>query len=271
MTNDSMPDGQLPDADELERLKKQMMALMPKDLTEASSLMAQPMVGAVALSALGFGLATQAFGLWMGAVADAVEASQRVMKFDLPAGGTVADDASLPVKPKPVATRTQSAVDTLIADAKVAAEETVGPIARAVAKPTPAPRAAKPAPVKSPQAAKPAVAKSAPAKSAPAKPAPAKSPQAARADFAAAAKSAVVAKPSPKARPIQPDDLKAISGVGPKLETVLNGLGIWSYAQVAAMTDGEIAWLDDYLGFKGRISRDGWVAQAAKLKPGTRA
>jgi len=263
MTNDSMPDGQLPDADELERLKKQMMALMPKDLTEASSLMAQPMVGAVALSALGFGLATQAFGLWMGAVAGAVEASQRVMKFDLPAGGTVADDASLPVKPKPVAARTQSAVDTLIADAKVAAEETVGPVVRAVAKPTPAPKATKPAPVKSPLAAKPVVAKAAPAK-----PAPAKSPQAARADIAAAAKSAVVAKPSPKARPIQPDDLKAISGVGPKLETVLNGLGIWSYAQVASMTDGEIAWLDDYLGFKGRIGRDGWVAQAAKLGGG---
>jgi NADH-quinone oxidoreductase subunit E len=258
MTNDSMPDGQIPDAKELERLKKQMLTLMPKDLTEATSLMAQPMVGAVALSALGFGMATQAFGMWMGAVAGAVEASQRVMNFDLPAGGTVADEASLPAKSKPVAVRTQSAVDTLIAEAKVAAEETVGPVARVVAKPTPEPTATKPSPVTSSKTAKPVVTKSARAKSA----------QAARADMAAAAKSAAVSKPAPKARPVQPDDLKAISGVGPKLETVLNGLGIWSYAQVASLTDGEIAWLDDYLGFKGRISRDGWVAQAKALAVG---
>ena len=35
----------------------------------------------------------------------------------------------------------------------------------------------------------------------------------------------------PKAmdRPAKPADLKAISGIGPKLEKVLNGLGIWTY------------------------------------------
>jgi NADH-quinone oxidoreductase subunit E len=236
MTNDSLPGGRFPDADEVERLKKQMMALMPRDMTDATSLMAQPVVGAVALSALGFGMATQAFGLWLGAVAGAVEASQRVMNFDLPAGGTVADDASMPAVPKPVAVRTQSAVDTLIAEAKVAAEETAR-ATPAAAKSTPAPKVAKPARVKPVQPDRPV----------------------------AAVAAAVVSKPAPKARPAQPDDLKAISGVGPKLETVLNGLGIWSYAQVATLTDGEIAWLDDYLGFKGRIGRDGWVAQAAKL------
>lgn len=255
MTNDSMPDGQLPDAEELERLKKQMIALMPKDLTEATSLMAQPMVGAVALSALGFGMATQAFGMWMGAVAGAVQASQRVINFDLPAGGTVADDASLPVEAKPIAARTKSAVDTLIADAKVAAKETVAPIARPVADPTPALKTAKRGPAKTSQASKPAVAK----------PGPARSPQAARADMAVAAASAAVSKPAPMARPVQPDNLKAITGVGPKLEIVLNALGIWSYAQVAALTGGEIAWLDDHLGFKGRIGRDDWVGQASKL------
>jgi NADH-quinone oxidoreductase subunit E len=85
--------------------------------------------------------------------------------------------------------------------------------------------------------------------------------------MALAAASAIVSKPAPMAKPVQPDNLKAITGVGPKLETVLNGLGIWSYAQVAALTDGEIAWLDDYLGFRGRIGRDGWVAQAVKLRP----
>jgi NADH-quinone oxidoreductase subunit E len=236
MTNDSLPSGQFPDAAELERLKQQMVALMPKDLTETTSLMAQPMVGAVALSALGFGMATQAFGMWMGAVAGAVEASQRAMNFDLPAGGTVADDASLPTKPTPASARAKSAVDTLIADAKVAATETVGAVARPVVKASVRPRAAKAPPVR---AAKPGV--------------------------AVQARSSALSKPAPMARPTQPDDLKAISGVGPKLETVLNGLGIWTYAQISGLSKGEIAWLDDYLGFKGRIDRDGWVAQAAKL------
>jgi NADH-quinone oxidoreductase subunit E len=177
------------------------------------------------------------------------------MHFDLPAGGTVADDASLPVKPTPVAARAKSAVDTLIADAKVAAKETVGPAPRPVSRSQPV---AKPVPVKSER---------------PVKPAPIKPVQAAKSAAAIAAEiaPAPVAKPVPLARPAQPDDLKAISGVGPKLEAVLNGLGIWTYAQIAGLSDGEIAWLDDYLGFKGRIGRDGWVAQASKLRPGTTA
>ncbi len=66
-------------------------------------------------------------------------------------------------------------------------------------------------------------------------------------------------------KPETPDDLKAIAGIGPKLEKVLNGLGVWTYGQIAALSREEIAWLDDYLSFKGRIDRDGWLAQAAKL------
>ena len=56
-------------------------------------------------------------------------------------------------------------------------------------------------------------------------------------------------------RPAAPDDLKAISGVGPKLEKVLNDLGVWTYAQVAAWSSAEVAWVDDYLSFSGRIGR----------------
>ncbi|WP_255561759.1 NADH-ubiquinone dehydrogenase [Pseudohoeflea coraliihabitans] len=66
-------------------------------------------------------------------------------------------------------------------------------------------------------------------------------------------------------RPAAPDDLKAISGIGPKLEQVLNGLGVWTYAQIADWTPSEIAWVDDYLQFKGRIGRDDWISQAANL------
>ena len=71
----------------------------------------------------------------------------------------------------------------------------------------------------------------------------------------------------PKAmdKPETPDDLKAISGIGAKIETVLNGLGIWTYAQIAAWSREEVAWVDDYLSFRGRIGRDNWIEQAAAL------
>lgn len=61
------------------------------------------------------------------------------------------------------------------------------------------------------------------------------------------------------------DDLKRISGVGPKLEDVLNEMGFWHFSQVAEWGAGEIAWVDSRLKFKGRIVRDDWVAQAKVL------
>lgn len=64
------------------------------------------------------------------------------------------------------------------------------------------------------------------------------------------------------------DDLTKISGVGPKLKAVLNDLGIYRFAQIAAWGPGEIAWVDARLQFKGRIVRDGWVDKAAKLAAG---
>ena len=66
-------------------------------------------------------------------------------------------------------------------------------------------------------------------------------------------------------KPASPDDLKMISGVGPKLEQVLNELGVWTFDQIAEWTAAEIAWVDDYLQFSGRILRDDWLGQAAKL------
>lgn len=71
------------------------------------------------------------------------------------------------------------------------------------------------------------------------------------------------------ARGGQADDLKLIKGVGPKLEKLCNSLGFWHFDQVAAWTDDEIAWVDENLeGFKGRVSRDEWVAQAKDLAEG---
>lgn len=61
------------------------------------------------------------------------------------------------------------------------------------------------------------------------------------------------------------DDLKKITGVGPKLEQTLNELGIFHYEQVAKFKKKDIAWVDERLRFKGRIERDNWVAQAKEL------
>ena len=68
--------------------------------------------------------------------------------------------------------------------------------------------------------------------------------------------------------PTQIDDLKLISGVGPKLEKLLHSLGIYTFAQVASWGAAEIKWVDDRLKFKGRIVRDQWVEQAAALALG---
>jgi len=64
------------------------------------------------------------------------------------------------------------------------------------------------------------------------------------------------------ARAGAPDDLKRISGVGPKLEQVLNTLGFWHFDQIAAWGPAEIAWVDARIPFKGRITRDDWIGQA---------
>lgn len=65
------------------------------------------------------------------------------------------------------------------------------------------------------------------------------------------------------------DDLKMIKGVGPKLEALLHSLGFYHFDQVATWTAAEIAWVDRNLdGFKGRVVRDRWVAQARILAAG---
>lgn len=66
-----------------------------------------------------------------------------------------------------------------------------------------------------------------------------------------------------------PDDLKQIKGVGPVLEKLLHSLGFYHFDQIANWTGEEVAWVDENLeGFKGRVSRDDWVAQARILAAG---
>ena len=112
---------------------------------------------------------------------------------------------------------------------------------------TAAPKAAK-APAKA--AAKAAPAKAAAAKAAPAKAAPAK---------AAPAKAAAPA--ADKAA----DDLKKLSGVGPALEKKLVAGGVTSFAQIAGWSPEDVASVDSELALKGKIEKEGWIAQAKDL------
>ncbi|MDN5787741.1 NADH-quinone oxidoreductase subunit E, partial [Pseudorhodobacter sp.] len=71
------------------------------------------------------------------------------------------------------------------------------------------------------------------------------------------------------ARGGNPDDLKQIKGIGPKLEKLCNSLGFFHFDQIAGWTADEIAWVDENLaGFKGRVTRDTWVEQAKILAAG---
>ncbi|MCM2473832.1 NADH-quinone oxidoreductase subunit NuoE [Rhizobium sp. CG5] len=79
------------------------------------------------------------------------------------------------------------------------------------------------------------------------------------------------ARPAGIEKPTTVDDLKLISGVGPKIEGTLHSLGIFTYAQVAGWTSAERQWVDGYLRFSGRIERDDWVKQAEALARGGEA
>ena len=87
-----------------------------------------------------------------------------------------------------------------------------------------------------------------------------------------------IAAPAPKPAPEGPrlftraeygkkDDLKRISGVGPKLEKLLNKHGVYYFWQVASWNKKDVQFIDDRLEvFKGRIERDDWVSQAKRLQ-----
>ncbi|MGI9482228.1 MAG: NADH-quinone oxidoreductase subunit NuoE [Hyphomicrobiales bacterium] len=109
--------------------------------------------------------------------------------------------------------------------------------------------------------AKRAAPKKAAAKKAPAKNAPAKK---------TTSKTAADNRPAglKKARRGKADDLKLISGVGPKIEGILHSLGIFHFDQISGWKKKERDWVDDHLKFKGRIDREDWVKQAKALAKG---
>jgi len=78
------------------------------------------------------------------------------------------------------------------------------------------------------------------------------------------------AKPAGMKKPAKPDNLQMISGIGPKIEGILQGLGIWTWAQIGTWKKAERDWVNGYLSFKGRIEREDWVKQAKALAKGGR-
>ncbi|MFZ2099341.1 MAG: NADH-ubiquinone dehydrogenase [Oricola sp.] len=221
-----------------------------------SNLAVHPMAAMAAATAIGAGMASQFFGMMAGTMAGAMSATN--MLANETTGGPPAPFGA--ANPLDFDLATGSFDDTKEED----------PITHQP-------------PVKAEAPAKAAPVKTAPAKPArvKAKPAPKAEKPVAPEPVALAAEPEPVAsgrieplmpedfvRPKPLAKPDMPDDLKAIAGVGPKLESVLNSLGIWTFAQIAALTPNEVAWVDDYLQFKGRIDRDEWIAQAKVLAAG---
>jgi large subunit ribosomal protein L21 len=83
-----------------------------------------------------------------------------------------------------------------------------------------------------------------------------------------AAKKAAAKKPAAKPATDFVDDVSLIDGVGPKLKEKLAGYGVTSLKSIAAMSDADVARMDEALDLKGRATRDEWVAQAKELVAG---
>ena len=243
MSTHSFPDVMKPEAMmDVTGWMKEMQALA------VSPLMIHPMAASAAATVLAVAAAGQVVGMMIGSMQGAIEASQRMalpsaeallagMGTWQPAAEPVAEPVTrlrsvVAPKPKKAAAEVETKAPAMaseapasagpIFDLKAAADTAAHAVLETEEKPLPATEA-RAGDVVAPE------------------------------DFR---------RPGEISKPTTPDDLKQISGIGPKLEQVLNGLGIWTFGQVAGWTPQEVAWLDDYLQFKGRIERDNWQAQA---------
>jgi predicted flap endonuclease-1-like 5' DNA nuclease len=87
---------------------------------------------------------------------------------------------------------------------------------------------------------------------------------------AASKRSSPPSRPATARRqPQKRDELTAIAGLGPALAKKLNQEGIVSYAQLAELSDADIARLEKHvIKSTGRFKRNDWVGQAKKLAQG---
>ena len=251
-------------------------------------------------AAVGFALAAQAADFWLGVASGLAKAGQDMLERNRKSEDSPAFSAE-PAKPVEAA---RAAVRTVMADVERAAKDVAevtsklaeAPVKAARTAPKPAER--KPEPKATEKTSEPKAAETAsepkavekkpepkakaeviplvaskakePEKAAP-KPAAVPKPKAAKAR-AEAVPATIMPEDfrAPKAisRPAQPDDLKRLSGVGPKLEQTLNSLGVWTYAQVAAWAPEEIAYVEDMTGLDGAVATNKWLSQAASLAKG---
>ncbi len=177
-----------------------------------------------------------------------------------------------------VRARTEAARAMTSGSAPAAAPAAAAPVAKASAAPVAAPVAAAPAaapaakpastftPTPSPAASSASASAAKPA----AAPAPAAvmsqpTPASPAPDDAAIAAAGEGTKPKGLAAPRggKADNLKTIEGIGPVLEKLCHEMGIFHFDQIAGWGASEVAWMNANLkGFKGRVGRDKWVAQA---------
>lgn len=234
-------------------------------------------------AAVGFALAAQAAEFWLGVASGLAKAGQDMLERNR----KNEDSAALSPEPASPVEAAKAAARTVIADVERAAKDVAevttklaaAPVVKA-AKPVAKPAEKKPelkaaadkaAPKAAEKKAEPKAAAPVKAKES-AKPAAAK-PRAVKAKAEASAPQAVIMPEdfrAPKAtpKPAKPDDLKKLDGVGPRLEQTLNSLGVWTYAQVAAWTPEEIAYVEDMTGLNGAVATNNWLSQAASLAKG---
>jgi len=157
-----------------------------------------------------------------------------------------------------------------VVKADVPASKTAkAPVKTAATKKAAAPKAAAPKAAAKPVAQKAKAEKVPKAKAEKVKKAKAEKAPKAKAEKAKAqaAPKAKAAKPAPVSS--IPENLELIKGLGPKVNTLLKGLGVTSFAQVASWTAADVSEIDAQLGaFAGRITRDNWIDQAQLLAAG---
>ncbi|MEO0981303.1 MAG: 50S ribosomal protein L21 [Pseudomonadota bacterium] len=61
------------------------------------------------------------------------------------------------------------------------------------------------------------------------------------------------------------DDLTKMKGLGKVMAEKLAAEGVTSFAQIAAMTEADVAALEEKIGAAGKFEKNEWVAQAAEL------
>ena len=61
------------------------------------------------------------------------------------------------------------------------------------------------------------------------------------------------------------DDLTLINGIGKAIQNKLFAIGIFHYDQLADLNELQIGWLNQSIGFAGRMERENWGVQAKKL------